>query len=88
MAWMGTRDIYVALLMTILFIICINYLFNEQSAFCCLPENFTDYHLSLTEKMLSNETVTEEDVENAKDVLSQAVNQGLDVGSIPSIESK
>jgi hypothetical protein len=46
-AWMGTRDIYVALLITIAFSICIDYLFNEDSSFCCLSEDFTSYHTEL-----------------------------------------
>ena len=44
MAWMGTRDIYTALFITLLFTICANFLFNEQSQFCCLPESFVTQH--------------------------------------------
>lgn len=44
MAWMGTRDIYTALVVTSIFMICMNYLFNEDSSFCCLPQSFIDYH--------------------------------------------
>jgi hypothetical protein len=56
MAWMGTRDIYIALLMTLLFKVCANYLFNENSRFCLLPEQFTTYHSTLAE----NDTVTDQ----------------------------
>ena len=44
MAWMGTRDIYTALFITLIFTICANFLFNEQSQFCCLPESFVTQH--------------------------------------------
>jgi len=44
MAWMGTRDIYTALFITLVFTICANFLFNEQSQFCCLPESFVTQH--------------------------------------------
>jgi hypothetical protein len=47
MAWMGTRDIYIALIICIVFNIITQYLFHEDSMFCCLPEGFKDYHLSL-----------------------------------------
>jgi hypothetical protein len=35
-AWMGSRDIYTAMIMTIIFIIVTEYLFNEDSSMCCL----------------------------------------------------
>jgi hypothetical protein len=72
MAWMGTRDIYVALLMTVLFIICMKYLLNEESPFCCLPEKFTEYHISLSDE---NEKVTEEQIRQAKEILERAEKQ-------------
>lgn len=72
MAWMGTRDIYTALFITILFGICANYLFNEESAYCCLPESFTTYHEGLTE---NQPKVTPEQIDDAIKVLSQAKTQ-------------
>jgi len=39
MAWMGTRDIYTALILTLVFIICSEYLFNEDSLFCIVPHH-------------------------------------------------
>ena len=71
-AWMGTRDIYIALLIVAVFIICMDFLFNENSAFCCLPVDFTNYHASLLE---NNDQVTDEDVKKAKEVLEKAKNQ-------------
>jgi hypothetical protein len=70
-AWMGTRDIYVALMIVFGFTICIEYLFNEESMFCILPKDFQDYHISL----LDNNTVTEEDIKNANNVLKKAKEQ-------------
>ena len=69
-AWMGTRDIYIALLITIIFIICMDYIFNEDSMFCCLPESFTNYHLEL-------DKVTDDDIKKAKDVLAKADEQNM-----------
>jgi hypothetical protein len=40
MAWMGTRDIYTALGLTAIFTILSEYLFNEESRFCIVPENY------------------------------------------------
>lgn len=67
-AWMGTRDIYIALFITILFSVLIDYAFNEDSPFCCLPESFTNYHLDL-------DKVTDEDIKKAKEVLEKAAKQ-------------
>jgi hypothetical protein len=78
-AWMGTRDIYVALAITIMFIILMEYLFHEESAFCCLTDEFKDYHLSLLENEDANK-ITDEDIRKAKDVLERAKAQNKDVG--------
>lgn len=59
-AWMGTRDIYIALVITLLFIVFMDYLFNEDSPYCCLPHEFTHYHLNLAESMTTNEKKPEE----------------------------
>ena len=53
-AWMGTRDIYIALFITIIFTLFIEFLFNEESKYCCLTESFTDYHLGLLESENAN----------------------------------
>lgn len=67
MAWMGTRDIYIALFMTAIFIICMKYLFNEDSAFCCLPEQFTTYHSTL----LDTEKITDQQYSEAMVVMEK-----------------
>jgi hypothetical protein len=71
-AWMGTRDIYTALIIMLVFILCMDYLLNEESSFCCLPENFTDYHVSLLD---NNETVTPDQIKQAEEVLAKAKKQ-------------
>lgn len=71
-AWMGTRDIYVALGITLIFIVAMDYALNENSAFCCLPEQFTDYHVSLLD---NKDQVTEEDIKKAHEILDRAKKQ-------------
>jgi hypothetical protein len=68
-AWMGTREIYIAFIITIIFIIFMDFILNEDSMFCCLPKNFTDYHVSLLE---NNDRITEEDIKKAKEILEKA----------------
>ena len=38
--WMGTRDIYVSLMMTLVFVFLANYAFNEESTLCVMPNSF------------------------------------------------
>jgi hypothetical protein len=73
MAWMGTRDIYTALGITAIFVVCAHYLFNEESPYCCLPEHFTDYHTTVAEE---NKTqVTDQQIEDAIQTLAKAKEQ-------------
>jgi len=44
-AWMGTRDIIVALLLTAAFVILSDFLLNNKSKFCVLPEKYNYIHL-------------------------------------------
>jgi hypothetical protein len=39
-AFMGSRDIFIALVITAVFIILSNFVFNENSKFCLLPEKY------------------------------------------------
>lgn len=72
-AWMGTRDIYIASFITFCFIIASEYLFNEDSAFCILSEDFQDYHNTLLENSKENEVkVSDDDIKKAKTVLEKA----------------
>jgi hypothetical protein len=72
-AWMGTRDIWVAIIITMVFIILIDYILNEDSMLCCLPEHFTNYHLSLLDDTNSNcKSFSAEEVEKAYQILQKA----------------
>ena len=44
MAWMGTRDIYTALGLTLAFTILSEYLFNEESKLCVVPKKYRVLH--------------------------------------------
>lgn len=86
-AWMGTRDIYIALLITVLFVIFTEYLFHEESEYFMLSEEFKDYHITLLENEVKNDNITEEDVKKAKAVLEKAKELKMidnDQGFIPA----
>jgi hypothetical protein len=73
-AWMGTRDIYMALFITFIFIICIDYLFNEDSIFCCLPTSMTETLAKLDDE----EIVTEDDAKKAEEIVEKYEKQQKD----------
>lgn len=68
--WLGTRDIYISIFMTLLFIFVIDFLFNEKSRFCCLPESFINKQISILEGM-ENQIPTPEEIVKAKIVLEK-----------------
>lgn len=65
-AWMGTRDIYIALGIVLLFIFVVDFLCNENSQFCILPENFVDKHVEKLDEM--NNSITPQDLQNIKNL--------------------
>ena len=72
-AWMGTRDIYIAFAITVIFIILMDFILNEDSAFCCLPEEFSSYHIDLLDnEEMNKEKVSSEDISKAKIILEKA----------------
>lgn len=74
-AWMGTRDIYIAVIITGIFMLFMDYFFNEESAFCCLPSNFTDYHVALIN---NDDSVTPDQIKQAEEVLEKARQQKVE----------
>lgn len=74
-AWMGTRDIYIALFMTLLFIIVTEYLFHEESAFFVFTEDFRDRHISMLENEGNDKEITDEDIRRATAILEKAKKQ-------------
>jgi hypothetical protein len=70
MAWMGTRDIYAALGLTAVFTILSEYLFNEESSLCIVPQKYRVLHKLVD----TNEDgiVTEDEITAAIGILEKA----------------
>ncbi len=47
MTWMGTRDVIIATVFTLIFILFFDFLFNEDSAYCILPQHMREYYHNL-----------------------------------------
>jgi len=79
--YVGSRDIFVSLILTLFFMLLMDVLLNEDSRFCILPQSFREYHTTLMESMQNQQPntntkkpqppPTEQDVQNAIDVLSK-----------------
>ena len=72
-AWMGTRNIYVALTLTAAFVILADYGLNDKSNFCILPEKFK----KLQDSIYTNnyKIISELEIKNAMDTLEKAKKQ-------------
>jgi len=72
-SWMGTRDIYISIMLTALFVIMANFAFNEDSRFCVMPDSFK--HLKVSLDTDGDGEVSEEELKNALDILDRSKKQ-------------
>jgi hypothetical protein len=70
MAWMGTRDIYVALGLTAVFTILSEHLFNEESSLCVVPHDYRILHKLIDSN--NDGDVSETEITSAIAVLEKA----------------
>lgn len=70
MAWMGTRDIYTSLVLTAVFTILSDHLFNEESPYCCVPHKYRILSKLVDENNDGN--ITEQEINDAIAVLEKA----------------
>jgi hypothetical protein len=61
--WVGTRDIFTSLILTAVFILLADYLFNENSKFCVIPNKY---------KEIEDKVITSKDVNDAINTLKSA----------------
>ena len=69
MAWLGTRDIYTALLLMVLVVLLSDVLFNEDCAYCIVPPA---YRFTRTSDGFSIPSVTEQELIQSIAVLEKA----------------
>jgi len=71
MAWLGTRDIYAALAISFIFIIISDYLLNEESGLCIIPQKYRILH-RLESPTNTEGFVSDADLANAVAILDRA----------------
>ena len=70
MAFIGTRDIVTSLVLTGIFIILANFVFNENSKFCILPDKYKNMKTALD--IDGNNQVSQEEINKAIEILNKA----------------
>jgi hypothetical protein len=65
--WIGTRDIFISLVLTAIFILLVDYIFNENSKYCIIPDKYKEI-----QNIAGGEVVTQKEVNDAINVLKQA----------------
>ena len=68
-SWMGTRDVFIASFVTLIFAILMEFLLNEKSAFCCLSEGFVSNTIS---KLEEEDELTKEELDAAMKTIEKA----------------
>lgn len=75
MSWIATRDIVTSIMITASFVILADYLFNEQSKMCVIPQSFIQKQQKLKEEAKKEKPVTPEKEQKARATLERAERQ-------------
>ena len=71
--WMGTKDIFISLLFTAIFIILADYLLNENSKYCIIPHKYKEINDLLDTN--GDGIISEKEIDDALNILKQAKKQ-------------
>ena len=75
MGWMVTRDILTALIITAIFVVLSDHLFNEESNFCIVPKKYRV--LSTLVDTNGDGVISNEEIEKAEETLRKAKQQKM-----------
>lgn len=78
--WMATRDIYVSIIMTAAFVVLADYIFNENSKLCLLPDKFKNLKYVLDEN--ADGIISDEEIRKAEKILIAAKKQKNKFGQL------
>ncbi len=68
-AWVGSKDLIISIILTAAFTVLAGYLFNENSRFCLLPNRWK--HLQDTLDLNNDGVISEKELEQAINTLSK-----------------
>jgi len=67
---MGTRDIYLSLIITLIFVALADYAFNDESRFCMLPSSYKNFDHILDKDGDGN--ISDEELKKAHEMVARA----------------
>lgn len=71
--WMGTRDIFISITMTAAFVVLAEYLFNEKSKYCIMPDKYKNLEKIID--LNNDKIISDEEIKQAEEILLQARKQ-------------
>ena len=71
--WMATRDIYISLMLTAAFVILADYILNENSSYCCIPDKYKHINKILADN--NDNIISPMEIKAAEDLLKKAKHQ-------------
>jgi hypothetical protein len=69
-SWMATRNIYMSLGLTAVFIVLADFIMNEKSKYCLLPKKFI--RSRRMNELVDNKILSEKEINDALEVLEKA----------------
>jgi hypothetical protein len=69
-SWMATRNIYMALILTAVFVVLADFILNEKSRYCLLPKSFLKTRK--TSELLNSKIISEKEINDATELLERA----------------
>ena len=69
-SWMATRNIYMSLGLTAVFIVLADFIMNEKSRYCLLPKKFIQSRRM--NELVDNKILSEKEINDALEVLEKA----------------
>ena len=79
-SWMATRNIYMALMLTAVFVVLADYILNEKSKYCLLPKSFIKTRQA--SELLHNKIITDKEINDATELLEKAKIQKMKMNQL------
>lgn len=84
-SWMATRNIYMSLGLTAVFIVLADFIMNEKSRYCLLPKKFI--RSRRMNELMDNKILSEKEINDAMEVLEKAKVQKFKQNQLNYLES-
>jgi hypothetical protein len=69
-SWMATRNIYMALILTAVFVVLADFILNEKSRYCLLPKKFLKTRK--TSELLNDKIISEKEINDAMELIEKS----------------